>query len=53
MLGNETIVFSSRTTGATGGEFIKVADSAGALVEKAGTAKEGRDAQFIVDGVRR
>jgi flagellar hook-associated protein 2 len=47
----ETIVFSSRTTGATGAEFIKVADSAGALSEKAGTAKEGRDAQFVVDGV--
>jgi len=50
-LDNETIVFSSRTTGATGGEFIKVADGSGALVEKAGTAKEGHDAQFLVDGV--
>lgn len=47
----ETIVFSSRTTGATGGEFINVADSGGALTEKAGTAKEGRDAEFLVDGV--
>jgi flagellar hook-associated protein 2 len=51
VLDNETIVFSSRTTGASTPEFIKVSDSAGALVEKAGTAKEGRDAKFLVDGV--
>ena len=51
VLNNETIVFSSRTTGATGGEFINVSDTAGALSEKAGTAKEGRDAEFSVDGV--
>lgn len=51
VLNNETIVFSSRTTGATGGEFINVSDTAGALTEKAGTAKEGRDAEFSVDGV--
>jgi flagellar hook-associated protein 2 len=48
---SETIVFSSRTTGASGAEFIKVADTAGALAEEAGTAKEGRDAEFSVDGV--
>ncbi len=51
VLNNETIVFSSRTTGATGGEFINVSDTAGALSEKTGTAKEGRDAEFSVDGV--
>jgi flagellar hook-associated protein 2 len=51
VLDNETIVFSSRTTGASGAEFINVADSGGALAEKAGTAKAGRDAEFVVDGV--
>lgn len=46
-----SIVLSSRVTGATGGEFIKVTDGGGALVEKAGTAKEGRNAEYSVDGV--
>ena len=46
-----TIVLSTRTTGATGAEFIKVSDPGGALVEKAGTAKEGTNAEFAVDGV--
>ncbi len=47
---NETIVLSSRTTGATeGGEFIKVAGAA--MTEKAGTAKEGKDAEYKLDGV--
>jgi flagellar hook-associated protein 2 len=44
-----TIVLSDRATGATGSEFIKV--SGEALSEKAGTAKEGKDAEFTVDGV--
>jgi flagellar hook-associated protein 2 len=44
-----TIVLSSRATGNTGSEFIKV--SGEALSEKAGTAKEGKDAEFTVDGV--
>jgi flagellar hook-associated protein 2 len=48
VLGTE-IVFSDRTTGATGTEFIKV--SGAALAEKAGSAKEGKDAEFTVDGV--
>jgi flagellar hook-associated protein 2 len=43
------LVFSDRTTGATGTEFIKV--SGEALAEKAGTAKEGKNAEFTVDGV--
>ncbi|HEX4467616.1 MAG TPA: flagellar filament capping protein FliD [Solirubrobacteraceae bacterium] len=46
-----TLVFSSRTTGATEGEFINVSDTAGSLTEKAGTAKEGRNAEYTVDGV--
>ena len=49
--GTETIVLSSRTTGATGGEFIKVTDPGAALTEKAGTAKEGRNAEYKLDGV--
>ncbi len=47
----ETIVLSSRTTGATEGGFISVADPGGALTEKAGTAKEGKNAEFKIDGV--
>jgi flagellar hook-associated protein 2 len=49
VLGTETIVFSDRTTGATGAEFIKA--SGAALAEKVGTAKEGKNAEFTVDGV--
>jgi flagellar hook-associated protein 2 len=47
----ETIVFSNRATGATGGEFIKVSDPGGTLAEKGGTAKEGRNAEYKIDGV--
>jgi flagellar hook-associated protein 2 len=46
-----TLVLSSRATGDTGEEFIKVSDAGGALAEKAGTAKQGKDAEFEVDGV--
>jgi flagellar hook-associated protein 2 len=45
------IVLSSRTTGASGGEFIKVSSPGGALVEQAGSGKEGVDAAYKVDGV--
>ncbi len=51
VLDTETIVLSNRTTGATGGEFIAVADPGGTLTEKAGTAKEGKNAEYKVDGV--
>jgi flagellar hook-associated protein 2 len=47
----ETVVLSNRATGKTGGEFIKVTDPGGVLTEKAGTAKEGKNAEFKVDGV--
>jgi flagellar hook-associated protein 2 len=47
----ETLVLSTRATGASGSEFIQVADAGGALVEQAGLAKEGRDAEYSVDGV--
>jgi flagellar hook-associated protein 2 len=49
--GEGAIVLSSRTTGATGGEFIKVTDAGGTLIEKAGSAKEGKNAEYSVDGV--
>jgi flagellar hook-associated protein 2 len=46
-----TLVLSDRATGNTGTEFIKVSDPGAALVEKAGTAKEGKDAEYKLDGV--
>ena len=48
---SETLVLSSRTTGAKEGESITVSDPGGMLTEKAGTAKEGKDAEYSVDGV--
>jgi flagellar hook-associated protein 2 len=45
----ETLVFSNRETGSTGGEFIQVEGAS--LTEKAGTAKEGKNAEYSVDGV--
>ncbi len=50
-LENGTIVLSNRQTGSTGGEFIDVSSTGGALTEVAATAKEGKDAEFSVDGV--
>jgi flagellar hook-associated protein 2 len=49
--GEGSIVLSSRTTGASGAEFIKLTDAGGTLTETAGTAKEGRNAEYKVDGV--
>jgi flagellar hook-associated protein 2 len=49
--GEGAIVLSSRTTGVTGGEFIQVTDAGGTLVEKAGSSKEGKNAEYSVDGV--
>jgi flagellar hook-associated protein 2 len=50
-LENGTVVLSNRSTGNTGTEFIQVSDTGGVLSEVAGTAKEGKDAEFTVDGV--
>jgi flagellar hook-associated protein 2 len=50
-LGSETVVLSTRETGATGEGFIAVSDPGGMLVEQAGTAKEGQNAEYTVDGV--
>ncbi len=47
-LANGTLVLSDRETGSTGGEFIEVTGAA--LTEVAGTAKEGKDAEFTIDG---
>jgi flagellar hook-associated protein 2 len=53
--GGATIVLSDRATGdtgtGTGGEFIQVSDPGGALSEQAGTAKEGKNAEYKIDGV--
>jgi len=46
-----TLVLSARTTGDTGTGFIALTDSTGALTEQTAKAKQGRDAQFTVDGV--
>jgi flagellar hook-associated protein 2 len=47
----ETVVLSDRATGNTGSGFIEVSDPSGTLTEKAGTAKEGRNAAYSIDGV--
>ncbi len=48
---SETVVLSDRATGNTGSSFIEVSDPGGTLTEKAGTAKEGRNAEYSIDGV--
>ncbi len=50
-IGKETVVLSTRETGATGAGFIALADPGGTLVEQAGLAKEGQNAEYTVDGV--
>ncbi len=45
------LVLSNRATGNTGEGFIAVSDAGGTLSEVAGTAKQGKDAEFTVDGV--
>jgi flagellar hook-associated protein 2 len=47
----ETIILSTRETGATGAGFIAVAGAGEALTEKPELAKEGRNAQYTIDGV--
>jgi flagellar hook-associated protein 2 len=46
-----TVVLSARATGNTGAEFIKVTETGGVLSENAELAREGKDAEFKVDGV--
>jgi flagellar hook-associated protein 2 len=49
--GEGKIVLSSRTTGAAeGGEFVEVQDAGGTLQEIVGSAREGHDAEYAVDG---
>jgi flagellar hook-associated protein 2 len=50
-VGKETVVLSTRETGATGAGFIAVTDPGGTLVEQAGLAKEGQNAEYTIDGV--
>jgi flagellar hook-associated protein 2 len=47
----ETVVLSDRGTGNTGSGFIEVSDPGGTLTEKAGLAKEGRNAEYSINGV--
>ncbi|MCW3019709.1 MAG: flagellar hook-associated 2 domain protein [Solirubrobacterales bacterium] len=49
VLEDGSIVLSNRATGSTGSEYIKVTGEA--LSEKAGTAREGKNAEYTVDGV--
>jgi flagellar hook-associated protein 2 len=51
VLASGTMVLSNRATGNTGTEFIKVADTGGTLTEVAASAKEGKNAEYTVDGV--
>lgn len=51
VLEGNTLVLSNRATGNTGTEFIKVSDPGGALSEQAETAKEGKNAEYKIDGV--
>jgi flagellar hook-associated protein 2 len=51
VLEDGSIALSDRATGNTGAEFIKVSDAGGVLTEVAGSAKEGKDAEYTVDGV--
>jgi flagellar hook-associated protein 2 len=50
-IGEEAVVLSTRETGATGAGFIAVTDAGGTLVEQAGLAKEGQNAEYTIDGV--
>ncbi len=51
VVNGETLVLSNRTTGAGGLEAITVSDTEEALTEQEGTAKEGKDAEYKIDGV--
>ncbi len=51
VLNKETIVFSSRATGAGSLETVTASSSGAGLVEREGTSKEGTDAEYTVDGV--
>jgi flagellar hook-associated protein 2 len=46
-----TVVLSNRTTGNTGEGFIALSDAGGTLSEVAGKAKQGKNAEYTVDGV--
>jgi flagellar hook-associated protein 2 len=50
-VGTETLVLSARQTGELGSNFIEVAGGAGALAEKAGSARRGTNAEYKIDGI--
>ena len=47
----ETLVLSDRATGDTGASFIQVSAPGGTLSEVAGSAREGQNAEYTVDGM--
>lgn len=47
---SDTVVFSNRATGDTGGNFIQVSETGTSLTEQANKAKQGQNAEFTVDG---
>jgi flagellar hook-associated protein 2 len=47
----ETVVLSDRSTGKPAAGFIEVTDATGTLTEKAGLAREGKNAEYKLDGV--
>lgn len=49
-LDETTVVLSDRATGDTGADFIEVSDPGEALVERAGLARQGQNAEYTVDG---
>jgi flagellar hook-associated protein 2 len=52
VLEDGTMVLSDRATGNTGSEFIKVSGAGAMLTEKPETAKEGKNAEYSIDGVK-
>lgn len=50
-VGEGTLVLSERSTGKQSPGYIAVSSPGGALTEKGGTAREGTNAEYTVDGV--
>jgi flagellar hook-associated protein 2 len=46
-----SVIFSNRATGNTGANFIQVQDSGGVLTEQTALARQGKDAQYTIDGI--
>jgi flagellar hook-associated protein 2 len=46
-----TVVFSNRSTGDTGTNYIQVSDTSGSLTEQTALAQQGTNAQYTINGV--